>query len=94
MVRTMFDEMMEKEEKWQLKCFLEKRKKDAVPGDTILSSLEQLRTSGHGSSRLGSSQSSPELPKIGSGPSLLTRRIQYSRKKDGSLFGDVPAWRQ
>lgn len=84
----MFDEMMEKEDKWQLKYFLERRRKEAAPGDTILSSLDQSNKP-----KLASSQSSPELPKIESGPTYLTRRIQYPRKKNGTLFGDVPAWR-
>mmetsp|Transcript_88391 Transcript_88391/g.156477 ORF Transcript_88391/g.156477 Transcript_88391/m.156477 type:complete len:131 (-) Transcript_88391:24-416(-) len=130
MVRTIGDEMMEKEEKWNLKFFHKNRAQKGLPSMEIdmhqlraevqaefgerpksTSSKSSRRSNSQGGSaprtplgsersspsqKLGSSSSTPELPKIPEKPNVtyLTRRMQFRRGEGGRLLADTPAWQQ
>jgi len=88
----MFDEMMEKEEKWNLKFFLDSR-------PDMAAKLRGTGSSSSSGSSMKTTQSLPELPKLTmvNGkpvPSQLNRRIQYRRHDFGKLYADTPTWQQ
>lgn len=88
-MRTIYDEIMEKEEKWNLKFFLENRPDLAA----------KLQKGQEKASSVQASRSLPTLPKmqiIGGKPvpAILNRQISYRRHDWGRLYADAPGWKQ
>eukprot|EP00437_Effrenium_voratum_P003904 CAMPEP_0181438332 /NCGR_PEP_ID=MMETSP1110-20121109/21854_1 /TAXON_ID=174948 /ORGANISM="Symbiodinium sp., Strain CCMP421" /LENGTH=87 /DNA_ID=CAMNT_0023562015 /DNA_START=41 /DNA_END=304 /DNA_ORIENTATION=- len=87
-MRTIYDELMEKEEKWNLKFFLQNR-------PDLAAKLQK----GAQKSNIQASSSLPTLPKmqiIGGKPvpSVLNRQISHKRHDWGRLYSDAPGWKQ
>mmetsp|Transcript_22618 Transcript_22618/g.42621 ORF Transcript_22618/g.42621 Transcript_22618/m.42621 type:complete len:89 (-) Transcript_22618:58-324(-) len=88
-MRTIYDEIMEKEEKWNLKFFLQNRPDLA----------EKLQKGSSSTASMQASRSLPQLPKmqiIGGKPvpSILNRQISHRRHDWGRLYADAPGWKQ